>query len=133
MTEGSFQSDDWLAEENDGQLAIDVYQDDHNIYILAPIAGVKAADVDISITDEVLAIHGTRNPGHEIGNEKHFTQECYWGPFSRSYVLPIAVNSENSKATLKDGLLSIIVPKDDKVKTRVIKVSEERLSTIKEK
>ena len=116
--------EDWLVEETDGQLSIDVYQDDHNIYILAPIAGVKAADVDISITDEVITIKGTRSAGHEIGEEKHFTAECYWGPFSRSYVLPIAVNSEYSKATLKDGLLRIEVPKDEKVKTKTIKINE---------
>ncbi len=115
---------DWLAEDTDGQLAIDVYQDDHNIYVLAPIAGVNASNVDISITDEVLTIKGSRTAGHEAGAEKHFTQECYWGPFSRSYVLPIAVNSEESKATLKDGLLKVEIPKDAKVKTKTIKIND---------
>jgi HSP20 family protein len=114
---------DWLAEETEGQLAIDVYQDDHSVYILAPIAGVSAADIDISITDEVITIKGSRHPGHEIAGEKHFTKECYWGGFSRSYVMPIAVNSDQSKATMKDGLLRIEIPKDEKVKTKVIKVN----------
>jgi len=123
MTE-SLTHDDWLSEENDGQLSIDVYQDEHNIYVLAPIAGVKSKDIDISITDEVVTIRGTRLPGHDADSEKHFTQECYWGPFSRSYVLPIAVNSESAKATLKDGLLKIEIPKDEKVKTKVIKISD---------
>jgi len=117
-------NNDWLADEADGQLSIDVYQDDHNIYILAPIAGVNASDVDLSITDEVITIKGTRKPGHSEPNDQHFTQECYWGPFSRSYVLPIAVNAENSKASLKDGLLTVIIPKDEKVKTRSIKINE---------
>jgi HSP20 family protein len=117
-------TNDWLVEESEGQLSIDAYQDDHNVYILAPIAGVKASDVDISITDEVLTIKGNRQPGHDIPHDKHFAQECYWGPFSRSYILPISVNSENSKAILKDGLLRIEVPKDEKVKTRVIKIND---------
>lgn len=117
-------NNDWLDEEAEGQLSIDVYQDDHSIYILAPIAGVKSQDVDISITDEVMNIKGTRRPGHDFGSEKHFTQECYWGPFSRSYVLPIAVNSEQSKATLKDGLLRIEIPKDEKAKTKFIKIND---------
>lgn len=116
--------EDWMAEESDGQLSVDVYQDDHSIYVLAPIAGVKAGDVDISITEEVVTIRGQRSPGHEMPGEKHFTQECYWGPFSRSYVLPIAVNTEDAKATLKDGLLKIEIPKDAKVKTKTIKISE---------
>ena len=126
MNDSGSLDEDWLAEETEGQLAIDVCQDDHNIYIVAPIAGVKSSDVDISITDEVITIKGNRSPGHEAGADKHFTQECYWGPFSRSYVLPIAVNSENSKAVLKDGLLKIEVPKEEKVKTRSIKISEEK-------
>lgn len=116
---------DWLAEETEGHLAVDVYQDEHSIYILAPIAGVSAADVDISITDEVLTIKGSRHPGHDTGGEKHFTKECYWGAFSRSYVLPIAVNADQSKATMKDGLLRVEIPKDEKVKTKVIKINNE--------
>ena len=116
---------DWLSEEAaDGQLSIDVYQDEQSIYIIAPIAGVRAADVDISITDEVVNIHGTRTAGHEISPENHLVSECYWGPFSRSYVLPIAVNSESAKATLKDGLLRIEIPKDEKVQTKVIKIND---------
>ena len=114
----------WSEEEIEGQLSIDVYQDDHNIYILAPIAGVKSGDVDVSITDEVVTIRGERRSGHAYPEEKHFTQECYWGPFSRSYVLPVAVNSEFSKATLKDGLLKIEIPKDAKVKTKIIKIND---------
>ena len=114
----------WSEEEIEGQLSIDVFQDDHNIYILAPIAGVKAGDVDVSITDEVVTIQGQRRSGHEISSEKHFTQECYWGPFSRSYVLPIAVDSELAKASLKDGLLRIEIPKDARVKTKVIRIND---------
>lgn len=113
-----------MTEETEGQLSIDVYQDEHNVYVLAPIAGVKAADIDISITDEVLTIRGTRKAGHELPSERHFTQECYWGPFSRSYVLPIAVNSDEVRATLKDGLLRVEIPKDAKVKTKVIKIND---------
>lgn len=117
--------DDWLTEEADGELAIDVYQDEHNIYIVAPVAGVKVGNVDVSITDEVITIHGERKAVDDIPAEKHFTQECYWGPFSRSYVLPMAVNSEETKATLKDGLLKITIPKDAKVKTKTIPVEED--------
>lgn len=117
-------NEEWMGDEAEGQLSIDVYQDAHSVYIVAPIAGVKATDVDISITDEVITIRGQRTPGHDFPEENHFTQECYWGPFSRSYVLPIAVNSDDSKATLKDGLLKIQIPKDSKVTTKIIKINE---------
>lgn len=116
-------TEEWMADETEGQLSIDVFQDEHNVYILAPIAGVKSGDIDISITDEVITVRGERKSGHDTPEERHFTQECYWGPFSRSYVLPIAVNSEYAKATLKDGLLKIEIPKDAKVKTKIIPIN----------
>jgi HSP20 family protein len=116
--------DDWMSEETEGQLSIDVFQDEHSVYVVAPVAGVKPENIDVTITDEVLTIRGDRNPGHEAQPEQHFTQECYWGPFARSYVLPIAVESEQSKATLKDGMLRIEIPKDAKVKTRIIKIND---------
>ena len=122
--DGSNMNEEIIAEDTEGQLSIDVYQDEHSIFILAPIAGVKSSDLDISITDEVVTIRGERKPGHDASEEKHFTQESYWGPFSRSYVLPIAVNSEDAKAILKDGLLQIEIPKDSKVKTKVVKINE---------
>ena len=109
-------------DEEEGQLAVDVYQDDQSIYILAPIAGVRSSDIDISITDEVVTIRGERQPGHDIPEDKHYTKECYWGTFSRSYVMPVTVDSDKAKATLKDGLLKIVIPKDKKYTTKSIPV-----------
>lgn len=112
--------------EDEGQLAIDVYQDDHSVYLIAPIAGVKSSDVSISITDEVITIRGERAPGHEITDDKHLVKECYWGSFSRSYVLPIACDTDSAKAILEDGLLRITIPKDDKAKTKFIAVEDKK-------
>lgn len=109
-------------EETEGQLAIDVYQDDDNIYILAPIAGTASGDVNVSITDEIVSIRGERKSGHKADEEQHFVQECYWGPFSRTFVLPVAVSSDQAKATLKDGLLQITIPKDSRSKTKSLKI-----------
>lgn len=112
--------------DNEGQLAIDVYQDDHSIYLVAPIAGVKSKDVSISITDEVITIRGERTPGHDIAEDQHLIKECYWGTFSRSYVIPIACNADNAKALLEDGLLRITIPKDEKAKTKFIAVEDKK-------
>ena len=112
--------------DNEGQLAIDVYQDDHSIYLVAPIAGVKSSDISISFTDEVITIRGERTPGHDIADDQHLVKECYWGTFSRSYVIPIACNADSAKALLEDGLLRIVIPKDDKVKTKFIAVEDKK-------
>jgi len=120
---GSTQTD-WM-EDYEGQLAIDVYQTDDDIVIKAPIAGVKREDLEISITDEVLNIKGERKEEAEVARENFFAQECYWGAFSRSYILPIAVNSEKATATLTNGILTIKIPKEEKTKTKTIEIKTE--------
>lgn len=113
----------WL-EEYEGQLAIDAYQTNDAVVIKAPIAGVKPQDLEISITDEVVSIRGKRQQEEGPGEADYFCQECYWGSFSRSYVLPIAVDADKAKADLKDGILTIIIPKQDRAKTRILKVNQ---------
>jgi HSP20 family protein len=114
----------WLDEEDDGQLAIDVFQNDDEIVLVAPIAGVRKDDLDIAINDEMVTIKGTRKPNSSPSDDHYFLQECYWGPFSRNYILPIAVLHDKAKASLKDGLLTITIPKDEKTKSKSIEISE---------
>jgi len=120
----SHKDDSWL-EDYEGQLAIDAYQTNDAVVIKAPIAGVRSADLEISITDEVVTIRGTRHKDEGITDDSYFCQECYWGAFSRSYVLPVAVDSENAKASLKDGVLIINIPKQERSKTRILQINSE--------
>jgi HSP20 family protein len=115
------EAEDWL-EEYEGQLAIDAYQTSDNVVIKAPIAGVSPDDLEISITDEVVAIKGERKDEAEVSKDGYFCQECYWGAFSRSYILPVAVDANKAEAALKNGILTIVIPKQEKTKTRVLKV-----------
>lgn len=112
-------------EDYEGQLAIDVYQTDDEIVIQAPIAGVKSEDLEVSISDEMVNIKGERRPQSEMKKENYLCQECYWGPFSRSYLLPIAVDSAKASASLKDGILVITIPKLEVSKTKVLKIKTE--------
>ncbi|MBD3156226.1 Hsp20 family protein [Candidatus Peregrinibacteria bacterium] len=109
-------------EEIDGQLALDVYQTDTHIVILAPIAGVKVDDMSVEVSDDVLTIKGHREQKEEIAEEHYFTQECFWGDFSRSIVLPASVDTGKISADFKDGVLTITIPKVEKVKSKVIRI-----------
>ncbi len=117
-------NEDWM-EEYEGQLALDVFQDPDSVIVKAPIAGVKPNDLEITITDEVVTIKGTRKQEAVYNQDSYFCQECYWGAFSRSYVLPVAVDSDRAKARLEEGILTIVIPKLEKSKTRVLKVNAE--------
>lgn len=112
-----------FLEEYEGQLAIDVFQTNEEVIIKAPIAGVKPEDLEISITDEILNVKGERRSAEEMTRENYFVQECYWGAFSRSYVLPVAVNSEKAQAGLKNGILTIRIPKQEKSKTKLVEIN----------
>ena len=114
-------NDDWLGEE-EGQLAVDVYQTDESIVIKAPIAGVDPNAVNVTITDEVVTIEGERHDEETVEKSNYFAQECYWGKFSRSFVLPVAVDADAAEASLKHGILIIRIPKQAKTRARSIKV-----------
>lgn len=101
-------SDDWDEEEAvAGQLAVDVYETKERLLVKARTAGVNKNDLDVSIADNTLSIRGTLSAGNEEGVENYFVQECYWGEFSRSLVLPVPVKEDEIEAVLKDGVLTI--------------------------
>lgn len=125
MSNKDLTSDSEWMEEYEGQLAVDAYHNEDEVVIKAPIAGVRPEDLEISITDEVVNIKGERKEREEISKDNYFCQECYWGAFSRSYVLPVAVDSEQAQASLKNGILTIRIPKMEKTKTRLLKIKTE--------
>lgn len=100
---------DWGAADDDfpGQLAVDVYETDERLVIKARTAGVNKEDLDVSISDGILTISGTLSSGDDSEATNWHIQECYWGEFSRTLALPVAVKEDEVNAVLKDGVLSI--------------------------
>jgi len=111
-----------FAESNEGQLTIDVYQTENDVVIKSTIAGVKPEDLDVSINNDMVTIKGERTSEEEVSEENYYYQECYWGGFSRSVVLPVDVVSEKAEATLKNGILTIRLPKASANKAKKIQV-----------
>ena len=105
------------TQENEGQLAVDVYQTADQIVVEAMIAAVKPEDIDISITREMITIKGRRDNPQHVEDDRYFYRELYWGHFSRSVVLPQEVEPDESDAKIKNGLLTVSMPKIDKAKT----------------
>lgn len=112
-------------DQTEGQLALDIYQTPTHIVIVAPIAGVRLNDLNVSITEDVLTIKGKRQLEFDIPDEDYFTQECFWGDFARSVVLPTAVDSTQIHASFKDAVLKISIPKTEPIKTKVVRIKAE--------
>ncbi len=114
-------TEEWLP-ESEGQLTIDVYQTPSDIVIKSTIAGVSADDLDIAISNDMVTIRGARKKDEEVKTEDYYYQECYWGAFSRSVILPVDIEADKADASLKNGILTIRLPKVEKAKTRKLKV-----------
>ncbi|MCW1930059.1 MAG: Hsp20/alpha crystallin family protein [Candidatus Kerfeldbacteria bacterium] len=114
-----------IDEEYDGQLAVDVFQTDASIIIQSAVAGVNIEDLDIAINGDMITIKGRRQAqyGH-IPSEKYFIEECYWGSFSRSIILPFDVLHDDISATLDNGILTITLPKAKKSQHAKISVKQ---------
>jgi len=108
---------------NEGHLTVDVYQTDDDIVVQSTIAGSSADDIDISVTTDMITIKGRREPDEDIRPSDYFHQELYWGPFSRAIILPVDVDADGAKASYKNGILTIRLPKLEKSKIKKIKIS----------
>lgn len=115
----------WFAEDYEGQLSIDVYQANDNLVVKSTIAGVKPEDLEIYIHNDLLTIRGKREQTREDEGADYLYKECYWGGFSRSIILPFEVQVDKIQATLKNGVLTIIMPKAPKSKLISVKIHEE--------
>jgi len=116
--------ENWGMSSNDaeGQLTIDVYQTENDVVIKSTIAGVKPEDLDVSINNDMVTIRGERKNEEEVSGENYYYQECYWGSFSRSVVMPTDIIPEKAEASLKNGILTIRLPKAATNKVKKIQV-----------
>lgn len=113
---------EWFKPE--GKLAVDVYQTDSDIVIQAPIAGVKKENLDILIENDMITIRGTREKSDVIEEKNYFYQECYWGPFSREIILPVEGDPSRAEASMKEGILTLKIPKIDRERKRKLAIKE---------
>lgn len=113
--------EDWMS-DYEGALNIDMYQTKDNVIIKSTIAGVRPDDIDITVANDMVTIKGTRQREENVNGDDYFYQECYWGSFSRSVIVPVDIDSEEIEADLKDGILTVIIPKAAKAKTKKVKV-----------
>ncbi len=111
--------------EEEGQLTIDVFQNDDEFVIKSTVAGVNAEDLDIDIRDDMVVIRGARQKDEKIADADYLYQECFWGAFSRTVILPETIDTGRAKASLKNGVLTIRLPKLSRPAQKKVAVAEE--------
>jgi HSP20 family protein len=102
--------------------AVDVSEDEKGYLITVELAGVKKDDVAVEVHENVLSIRGEKKSEREEKKDKTHWLERSYGSFSRSFTLPPTAVAEELKATFKDGVLTIEIPKKEEVKPRQIAI-----------
>ncbi len=112
----------WLS-DSETDIPLDVYQTEHDVVIKSLLPGVRVSDIDLSIVNDILTIKGSRKKEEEIHQQDYYYQECSWGSFSRSVILPSSVKTDQIKASLKNGILTIRLPKETKIVSQKVSIS----------
>jgi len=116
---------DISAVQGFGQLPIDILENANEIMIITPLAGVDIDKTEVVINEDVLSIRGKREPGemiHKFKGKEYFLQECFWGEFSRSVILPPNVDTQSIEATQENHILYIRIPKKPNFTMRIVKI-----------
>jgi len=112
-------------QDEEGQLTLDMWQTPSDIMIQTIVGGVRPEDVEVSISHEMVTVKGKRAKTHTMSTSDYFYQELFWGMFSRTILLPQEVDVENAEATMKNGLLTLRLPKLDKTRVQKLKVKND--------
>jgi len=103
--------------------AVDVWEDNDNVYVETPLPGIDPENVNISIENDILTIEGSSEKKSEVDEKNYYRKEVRYGSFHRAVALPAAVKSDSAEANYEGGVLKVIVPKEEKAKPKKVKVN----------
>jgi HSP20 family protein len=112
--------------EHDGECrwcpAVDISENGDNLFVDVEIPGMKKEDINISLENNVLSLQGEKKQEKEVKEENYHRWERNYGSFARSFELPVQVQSDKIKASYRNGVLHIELPKAEEVKPREIPI-----------
>ena len=102
--------------------SVDMFETENEVVVKAALPGIKADQVDINVTGEVLTLKGETHEETDENGKSFHIREQRWGQFERSIVLPTAILADKAKAEFENGILTVTLPKADEVKPKTITV-----------
>ena len=105
---------------------VDVYEDEHNITLKIEVPGIDEKDINVSIENNTLTVHGERRFEKDEKEENFHRVERMYGSFTRSFTLPNTVDLEQVSAHYENGVLKIRLAKKAEAKPKLIKVNVEK-------
>src|SRR2546428_13771073 len=101
---------------------LDMHETKDDLVLNFELPGVREKDVSVSITGDLLTVKGERGLDRDVTDESYRHVERVYGKFERSVQLPMPVQADKVKATYRDGMLEVTLPKADEVKPKEIKI-----------
>jgi len=102
--------------------SLDVYEEKDSVVVKAELPGMKKEDIEVNLTGENLTIKGEKKEEKEVKEDDYYRRERSYGSFLRSVDLPCEVKSGEIKASFKDGVLEIRMPKTEEAKKKAVAV-----------
>jgi HSP20 family protein len=102
--------------------SLDVYEEKDSVVVKAELPGMKKEEVEVNLAGENLTIKGEKKEEQEVKEDDYYRRERSYGSFLRNVALPCDVKSDEIKASFKDGVLEIRMPKTEEAKKKSISV-----------
>src|SRR5262249_51005036 len=102
--------------------AVDMHETKDELVVTAELPGLNEKDISLSLTGDVLSLRGERRGNDEVKQENYYRGERWYGKFERTLPLPVRVQADKVKASYRDGVLTIPLPKVEEIKPKEIKI-----------
>jgi HSP20 family protein len=102
--------------------AVDMLDKKDEVVLRADLPGLEQKDIDVTVGEGVLTIRGERKEEKEVKEEDYYCCERWAGGFERSLTLPSGVDADKVKATFKNGILEVHLPKAEKAKGKTVEI-----------
>ncbi len=113
------------ADATELELPVDILRVGDKLIVRTPIVGVDINRVSVSLGQNQLTIHKAAVPPTDIDEpDRAYTEECYWGELSRSIDLPVSVNPDATRASLHEGILTIVMPILNPRQSKIIRIKK---------
>ncbi|MEW6001644.1 MAG: Hsp20/alpha crystallin family protein [Nitrospirota bacterium] len=102
--------------------SVDIFEDKDEVVVKAELPGMRKEDIDLSITDNTISISGEKKKEEKVGEKNYYRHERSYGSFTRVFRLPEYIQSDKAKASFKEGILEVRIPKSEEAKKKEKKV-----------
>ena len=111
-----------LRELREFSPTVDIFEEGNDVVVKAELPGMGKDDIDVNVTDDVITITGEKKAEERVEKKDYFRLERSHGSFSRSLTLPAETQTDKAKASFKDGVLVVRIPKTESAVQKVKKI-----------